>query len=75
MSTTLQTTTLDDLEFFDNLLEVFTAGPTIEAWLETMWGIRPGHSSPVCQVSSYHHSPEVAAWLRLWGLAPHGGSV
>jgi hypothetical protein len=77
MSTTIQTTTFDDLELFDNLVEVFTAGPTTEAWLETMWGIRPDHSSPVGQVSSYDHSPEVAAWLhRLWGLAPlHGRSV
>ena len=76
MSTTIQTTTLDDLELLDNLVEVF-AGPTVEAWLETMWGIGPGHSSPVCQVSRFDHRPEVAAWLhRLWGLAPlHGGSV
>jgi arginine/ornithine N-succinyltransferase beta subunit len=77
MSTTIQTTTLDDREVFDNLVEVFTGGPTIEAWLETMWGVRPGHSSPVCQVSRYDYGSEVAAWLhRLWGLAPlHGGSV
>jgi arginine/ornithine N-succinyltransferase beta subunit len=77
MSTTIQTTTLDDREVFDNLVEVFTSGPTIEAWLETMWGIRPGQSSPVCQVSRDDYSPEVAVWLhRLWGLAPlHGGSV
>lgn len=76
MSNTIQTTTLDDLELFDNLVDVFTAGPTIEAWLETIWGIRPGQSSPVGQVSRYHHSPEVAPWLRLWGLAPlHGRSV
>lgn len=76
MSTTIQTTTLDDLELLDNLVEVF-AGPTTEAWLETIWGIRLGDSSPVSQVSSYDHSPEVAAWLhRLWGLAPlHGRSV
>jgi hypothetical protein len=76
MSTTTQTTTLDDRELFDNLTEVFT-GPTTEAWLETMWGIRPGQSSPVCQASRDDHSPEVAAWLhRLWGLAPlHGRSV
>jgi hypothetical protein len=36
MSTTIQTTTIDDLDVFDNLGEVFTAGPTTEAWLETM---------------------------------------
>jgi hypothetical protein len=77
MSSTIQTTTLDDRELFDNLVEVFTAGPGIEAWLETIWGIRPGTGSPVCQVSHADYSPEVAAWLhRLWGLAPlHGGSV
>jgi len=77
MSTTIQTTTIDDLDLFDNLAEVFTAGPTTEAWLETMWGIRLGESSPVCQVSRDDHSPEIAAWLyRLWGLAPlHGRSV
>jgi hypothetical protein len=77
MSTTIQTTTLDGRALFDDLVEVFTAGPTIEAWLETMWGTRAGHSSPVCQVSRSDFSPEVAAWLhRLWGLAPlHGRSV
>jgi hypothetical protein len=77
MSTTIQTTTLDDREMFDNLVEVFSGGPTVEAWLETVWGICPDHSSPVRQVSGNDHAPEVAAWLhRLWGLAPlHGGSV
>ena len=77
MSTTIQTTMLDDRELFDDLVEVFRAGPTTAAWLETMWGVRPGHSSPVRHVSRDGHSPEVAAWLhRLWGLAPlHGGSV
>jgi len=77
MSTTIQTTTLEDRELFDNLVEVFTAGPTIEGWLETMWGSRPGQSSPVCQASRSDCGPDIAAWLhRLWGLAPlHGGSV
>jgi hypothetical protein len=71
MSTTIQMTMLDDHELLDDLVEVFTEGPTIGAWLETMWGVRPGHSSPVCQASTYDFGPGIATWLhRLWGLAP-----
>jgi hypothetical protein len=44
---------------------------SVEAWLERLWGIRTGQSSPVSQPITYALEPWIAIWLhRLWGMAP-----
>ncbi|MGH8972133.1 MAG: hypothetical protein ACRD0C_02890 [Acidimicrobiia bacterium] len=43
---------------------------TVDSWLETMWGIRPGRSFPVRSATVSFPYPEgTAEWLhRMWGL-------
>jgi hypothetical protein len=68
MSSTIEMPVLD----LDELDEMFEArpGPTAETWLETMWGITPGKSSPVCQGVTYGFPPALAGWYRICGLVP-----
>jgi hypothetical protein len=46
------------------------AGVTVEKYLETLWGIRPGETRPRLRpvATRYDHGEGVDAWLGLWGL-------
>ncbi|HEV8623161.1 MAG TPA: hypothetical protein VG034_01775 [Acidimicrobiia bacterium] len=71
MSMTIERPAVDHRDLILDPVEVHTGGPTIEAWLETMWGIRPGTSSPVSQPTTADLPAGIASWLHhLWGLAP-----
>ncbi|MCA1842268.1 MAG: hypothetical protein LC792_03585 [Actinobacteria bacterium] len=48
------------------IAEHFGGEPTIDSWMTSMWGIRPGSSSPVSQLSTGHVPPEARPWMRLW---------
>jgi len=43
---------------------------TVERYLETLWGIRSGESSPRTRAFPARHDfgDEIGTWLRLWGL-------
>jgi hypothetical protein len=43
---------------------------TVEQYLETLYGIRPGESRPRVQAVArrHHFGAELNSWLRLWGL-------
>ncbi len=48
------------------LAQAYVHGPN---WLGSLWGIRPGSSSPVCQLSSDHVPGEAVYWLRhFWAV-------
>ena len=59
-----------DLDVVDTAtFQAFEAEAAREAWLTTMWGIRPGESSPVCRPAVFPFDPAISRWLtRLWGL-------
>lgn len=42
----------------------------IENWLTSLWGIRPGYSSPMCQLTSDHIPTGAADWMQsLWAIS------
>jgi hypothetical protein len=45
------------------LVESFHSGPTLDAWLATLWGIRPGRSSPRGGLSGHHGPRPGRCWL------------
>ncbi|MGH8991690.1 MAG: hypothetical protein ACRDZ7_09205 [Acidimicrobiia bacterium] len=49
-------------------LETAESEVTVEQFLETLYGIRPGESRPRAVPRPYPFGPELQAWLRLWGL-------
>ena len=73
MSQTIETTDLyrdlaDDVAFAP---EVIGSSPTAEQWLEVMYGIRPGHSSPTTSGVTESCLAGADEWLyRLFGLRP-----
>jgi hypothetical protein len=70
MSMTIERTTIDERDLILDLVEGDAGAPTIEDWLQTMWGIRPGESSSASQAVTTDLSPGIASWLyRLYGLA------
>ncbi len=71
MSMTIQRPAVDDCDLILDLVEPCAGGPTIEDWLETIWGIRLGTSSSVSHPTAVDLPPGIASWLHhLWGLAP-----
>ena len=64
-SVTFDATTVDDGDWAE-----VAALPSVDDWLWTMWGLRPGFSSPRRSVGPVHPSCIAqAGWLRaLWGL-------
>ena len=71
MSMTIERPAVDDRDLILDLVEPCGGGPTIEDWLETIWGIRPDASSSVSRPITADLPPAVASWLHhLWGLAP-----
>ena len=48
------------------IAEHFGGEPTGESWMTSMWGIRPGASSPVSQLTTEHVPPETRPWMGLW---------
>jgi hypothetical protein len=65
MTLAIETTAID----FDDWAT--TDLPTVEAWLHTLWGIRPGTSSPTCSTGKVHPSCLASAdWLTtLYGFS------
>jgi len=45
------------------LVEHFPGEPTIETWLARLWGIRPGHSSPLGGLTARHVEGSAFPWL------------
>lgn len=43
---------------------------TVERFLETLYGIRTGESSPRTRAfpTLHHYGDELGSWLRLWGF-------
>jgi hypothetical protein len=71
MSIAFEVPTVDDRDLIDDLVEVRFGGPMVDAWLKTMWGIQPGKSSPVCQLTTAGLAPDIASWLHhLWAFSP-----
>jgi hypothetical protein len=73
MSTTMEMPTLDLSDLFDDRFDA-PAGPTVHSWLETMWGITPGKSSPTGHGVRYEVPAGLAGWYGMCGLAPFESS-
>jgi hypothetical protein len=54
---------LDDTVDGLPLVEHFAGEPTIETWLATLWGIRPGHSSPLGGLPTPPVGGSASPWL------------
>jgi hypothetical protein len=70
MTQTTQTTPdVSGLASFIDVLEAeplgerFPSGPTVDTWLATLWGIRPGHSSPRGGLSCHNAPRPGRCWL------------
>ena len=66
---TLTSVTIDPTTFDGEWSEV-AALPSVDDWLRTMWGLRPGVSSPRRSPGPVHPSCVAASgWLHaLWGF-------
>ena len=50
--------------------ELDTEVPSVSDWLATMWGIRPGASSPTSHARVHPSCQASAGWLTaLWGFS------